>query len=151
MARELDKNELFYEKYLTEPVHDTRGVVTGLGLATFPVLNQELIDGIKKATDADVVEGEFSFVRNKLLHYKPCMDSGAASAGILTFRVCKADGISKIQQCSVTHNHTDNKVYITSFNNDGIVLPGSGFDADHHTTPALTSLANIIAEAFNAY
>lgn len=148
MAKELDKNEQFYEKYLTEPDRDIHAVITGLGLATFRVLNQELIDGIKKITWADEVEGEFSFIRNKHLHYKPCMDDGVASAGVLTFRASKTGGISVIRQFTVIHSLENNQIGVAPFSNE-CVAAYSCFDTDGPTASALPFLTNIIAGAFN--
>lgn len=148
MSKPIDKNEQFYQNYLVAPDRDLHAIITGLGIATFRVTNEELIESIKKITWADEVEGEFSFIRNKHLHYKPDMDSGAASAGILTFRVSKTGGLSVIRQYTVMHDSDSNRTDIIPFSNEGVIAYGK-MDPDDQTTSALTTLTNIIAEAFN--
>lgn len=147
MAKELDKNEQFYEKYLTEPDRDIHAVITGLGLATFRVTNSKLLERLKVLCETEEVEAEFSFIRNKHLHYKPAYLSGVFSDGILTVRTLQSNGFSFIAQFIVHHTVFSNTVTFTSFGHDSPWLTVDiSEDVDTNTT--LETMALALAHLF---
>lgn len=106
MNNQIDKNQIFYDTYLGEPDRHTPAIVTGLGVASFTVTNEKLLNQIKQVAEVDEVEGEFAFIRNKHLHYKLSNDSEGVGHGVLTVRACKSGGNSVINQFIVVPDYT---------------------------------------------
>ncbi len=72
----MDQNELFFKTFLSEPSTPMQGATTALGIASFRVSNESFIECIKLGLEArhihvDRVEAEFSYLRNRFLHYTP--------------------------------------------------------------------------------
>ena len=78
----------FYTDVLEDKDTDRHSVVSMMGLASFRVTNSYFLTSLKETFGTDAVEAEFSYVRNKHLHYKPTFSEDRSfGSGLLTVRV----------------------------------------------------------------
>ena len=67
--------EKFFDKHLYDPVIGKHTVISGMGLATLTVTNSNFIGFIREYfKNKYEVQAEFSYFRNKFLHYSPTVD-----------------------------------------------------------------------------
>ena len=79
--------EKFFDKFLHESGYSKHSVVSGLGVASFIVSNNFFIEYLRKKLKTEDIQAEFSFIRNKFLHYKPIVDEDTSfGVGILYIR-----------------------------------------------------------------
>lgn len=96
MIEEKCQHTIFYETFLKEKEASTHAVISGLGLASVRVSNQDFLDllleqvkqknpSLKK--EELTIEGEYAYIRNRFLHYKPFIQNNVIGCGLLTLRI----------------------------------------------------------------